>query len=179
MKYCSACGAKVYAEPRTSGAMGRFVCPECKAVFYHDPRLAVGCIATWNHQILLCRRGIEPSYGLWELPSGFVEKGETAARAAARETVEEANVSIEILRLYALLHIPHINQVRLIYLARLLDNCFKTGAETLEARLFRESAVPWGHLAFSTTRDVLRKYFHDRKSGAYSFFFAEIVPFEF
>lgn len=157
--------------------MGRFVCGECKTVFYQDPRLAVGCIAVWDNQILLCRRAVEPGYGLWELPAGFVEKGETASNAVARETVEEASVGIEILRLYALLHIPHINQARVIYLARLLDNRFQAGAEMLEVRLFPEAAVPWGDLAFSTTRDVLRKYFQDRKSGTYSFFFADIVPF--
>jgi ADP-ribose pyrophosphatase YjhB (NUDIX family) len=176
MKYCSECGGKVLLEQRRGDTTWRFACKACGAVFYQTPRLATACIANWESRILLCRRGVEPERGGWELPAGFVNAGETVSAAAARETLEEANVEVEIERPYALLHVPHVNQIRLVYLARLRSTSFKVGAETMEVGLFEEDEIPWDALAFATTRDTLRRYFADRREGAFGFFFAEIVP---
>jgi ADP-ribose pyrophosphatase YjhB (NUDIX family) len=178
MKFCSECGSKVVFEPRSRGATSRFVCTACQTVFYQSPKLATGCIAERDTRIVLCRRAVPPNAGLWELPAGFVASGEAVQSAAMREVLEEANVEVEIQRVYALLHIPHINQMRVIYLARLLDDKLRPGAETAEARLFDEAQVPWNDLAFATTRDVLQRYFRDRKTGEMGFFFADIVPFD-
>jgi ADP-ribose pyrophosphatase YjhB (NUDIX family) len=178
MKYCSECGAKVAFHARGRGSVSRFVCTACRRIFFQDPRLAAGCIAEWDGQILLCRRAIAPAHGLWGLPAGFVADGESVSAAAIRETLEEANVAVEIHQPFALFHIPHANQLRVIYLARLLDNHFKAGPETIEARLFEESQVPWNDLAFTTTHDALRRYFQDRASGSFGFFVADIVSFE-
>jgi len=178
MKYCSECGAKVVFNSRGGGATPRYVCTACRRIFYQSPRLAAGCVAEWERQILLCRRAIAPAHGLWGLPAGFVADGESVSAAAIRETLEEANVAVKIQQPFALFHIPHANQLRVIYLARLLDNQFKPGPETVEARLFEESQVPWNDLAFTTTHNALKRYFQDRASGSFGFFVAEIVSFE-
>ena len=176
MKYCSECGAKVALEHVRPGAPWRFVCGACHAVFYQSPKLASVCLAEWEGKILLCRRGVQPERDRWELPAGFVTSGETVSAAAARETLEEAGVEVEIQRPYALLHVPHVNQMRVVYLARLRGTRFKAGGETLEVKLFDEDDIPWEELAFATTRDTLRRYFADRKEGVVGFFVAEIVP---
>jgi len=112
--------------------------------------MVVGCIVEWEDRILLCKRGIEPRYGMWTVPAGFMENGETTFEGAVRETLEEANARVQIDSLYALYNIPHINQVYLLFRARLLDAQFKAGAETLEVRLFRESEIPWEEIAFAS-----------------------------
>ncbi len=176
MKYCSECGAKVVLEQRRRPRAWRFVCKTCGAIFYQPPKLAAACLAEWQDQILLCRRAVDPERGRWELPAGFVMSKETVAAAAAREMLEEAGVEVDIDRPYALLHVAHENQMRLVYLARLRSTSFKPGAETLEARLFHERELPWDTIAFATTRDTLRRYLIERKEGTLAFFFAEIVP---
>jgi ADP-ribose pyrophosphatase YjhB (NUDIX family) len=178
MKYCSECGNRVAFERAAHGMLPRFVCTVCSTIFHQSPKLAAGCIARQDGRILLCRRAVPPGYAQWELPAGFIATGESATVTAAREVLEEANVRVEIERLYAILHIPRINQVRLIYLARLLDNGFKPGPETLEARLFDEAQIPWDSLAFATTRDTLNHYFQHRADDTDGVFYADILPFE-
>jgi ADP-ribose pyrophosphatase YjhB (NUDIX family) len=178
MKYCCECGAAVVLSKPGGKALARYVCTNCRRIYYHSPRLVAGCIAVSGDSILLCQRGVEPGYGLWNLPSGFVEMPEPAPDAAAREALEEANVAVDVERLYALFHIPHINQTLLVFLARLPDVHLAPGPETLAARLFPEAEVPWEEIAFATTRSALERYFEDRRSGAFGFHFAEIVPFD-
>ena len=178
VKYCSECGHKVIVEQLPLVPMSRFACTVCRAVFYQSPRLAAGCIAEWEGKILLCRRAVDPARGRWGLPAGFVAAGESTSAAAVRETLEEANVAVNIVQAYALFHVPHANQLRVIFLAQLLDNKFKPGTETLEARLFEEAEMPWDDLAFATTGNALTKYFRDRAAGDFGFFFADIVQID-
>jgi ADP-ribose pyrophosphatase YjhB (NUDIX family) len=124
-------------------SLPRHVCQRCGTIHYLNPKLVVGCIAEWQDQILLCRRSIAPRYGLWTLPAGFMENGESTTQAAIRETLEEACARVEIEQLFSLVNVPHINQVHLFYRARLLDTDFAAGLETLETALFCEDAVPW------------------------------------
>ena len=122
------------------------------------------------------RRAIEPRYGLWTVPAGFMENGETTLQGAARETLEEANARVEIDSLYALYNIPHISQVYLLFRARLLDLDFSPGEETLELRLFTETEVPWNEIAFATVRNTLKHYFEDRRKGNFPFHMGTIEP---
>ena len=138
--------------------------------------MIVGCIAEWEDKILLCRRAIEPRHGLWTVPAGFMENGETTYQGAVRETLEEANARVEVGPLYALYNIPHINQVYILFRARLLDIDFSAGAETLEARLFAEAEIPWDQIAFATVRNTLNHYYSDRKAGEYKFHMGTIEP---
>jgi len=169
MKFCSDCGAPVTLKIPPGDSLPRHVCDACHAIHYQNPRLVVGCIAEWEDRILLCRRAIEPRHGLWTVPAGYMENGETAHDGALRETLEEANARVEIGPLYALYNIPHINQVYVLFRARLLDLDFHAGAETLEARLFVESEIPWDALAFATVRNTLRHFYTDRRAGEYRF----------
>jgi len=114
---------------------------------------------------LLCRRAIEPRYGKWTLPCGFMENGETVEEGAIRETIEEANANIRILGIQSVYSIPHINQVYVVLLSDLLDLGFSPGMESLEVGLFREEDIPWNEIAFSAVRFSLENFFRDRKSG--------------
>ena len=169
MKFCSNCGAAVALKIPAGDSLPRHVCDACSTIHYQNPKMIVGCIAEWEHRILLCRRAIEPRHGLWTVPAGFMENGETTAQGAARETLEEANARVEIGPLYAMYNIPHINQVYILFRARLLDLDFSAGAESLEVQLFDEADVPWETLAFATVRNTLTHYYADRKTGEYRF----------
>lgn len=154
----------------------RHVCQRCGTIHYVNPKLVVGCIAEWQGQILLCRRSIAPRYGLWTLPAGFMENGETTSEAAKRETLEEACARVELSPLFSLVNVAHINQVHLFYRARLIDNAFSAGLETLEAALFSEDAIPWQDLAFQSVTLCLRAYFSDRRAGRFVFHEENLQP---
>lgn len=169
MKYCSNCGAAVNLKIPAGDTLPRHVCDTCSTIHYQNPKMIVGCIAEWEDRILLCRRAIEPRLGLWTVPAGFMENGETTDQGAARETLEEANARVEVGPLYAMYNIPHINQVYILFRARLLDLDFSAGTESLEVRLFDEKDVPWESIAFATVRNTLNHYYTDRKAGEYRF----------
>jgi ADP-ribose pyrophosphatase YjhB (NUDIX family) len=176
MKFCSNCGAPVALKVPPGDSLPRHVCDACNTIHYQNPRLVVGCIPEWEDRILLCRRGIEPRYGLWTVPAGYMENGETTLQGAARETLEEANARVEVGALFAVFNIPHISQVYMLFRARLLDAQFSAGAETLEARLFAETEVPWDEIAFATVRQTLSHYYNDRRHGEFRFHIGTIEP---
>jgi ADP-ribose pyrophosphatase YjhB (NUDIX family) len=176
MNFCSACGARVERRVPEGDNLPRHVCVSCGTIHYENPKIVVGCIPEWQDRILLCRRAIEPRRGLWTVPAGFMENGETTADGAQRETLEEANARVEILDLYAMFNIPHISQVYLLFRARLLDLDFHPGAESLEVRLFEEAEVPWDEIAFITVRRTLNHYFADRRKGSFAFHIGTVAP---
>lgn len=175
MNFCSHCGAPVTVRVPSGDSLPRHVCDQCGTIHYQNPKLVVGAIPEWEDRILLCRRAIEPRYGLWTLPAGFMENDETTAQAAQRETLEEARARIEIGELYSLINVSHINQVHLFYRARLLDLDFAPGQESLEVALFDESSIPWDEMAFRSISLTLRYYYADRQSGRFQFHSDDIV----
>jgi ADP-ribose pyrophosphatase YjhB (NUDIX family) len=176
LNFCSACGAKVALRVPPGDSLPRHVCDRCNTVHYRNPLVVVGTVPEWEDQVLLCKRAIEPRYGLWTLPAGFMELGETTAQAALRETAEEAKAHVELGDAFTLLSVPHVDQVHLFYLARLLDRDFAPGEETLEVALFGEAEVPWKEIAFRTVSTTLRQFFADRKAGAMGFHAGEVLP---
>lgn len=166
-KHCSECGAAVTYRIPADDNRERAVCPACGAIHYQNPLNVVGTLPVWeaDGRVLLCRRAIEPRYGLWTLPAGFMELGETAAEGALRETQEEAGADVEMLPLYCLLNVVRVGQVHLFYRARLRSEHFAPGPESLEARLFHECDIPWDEIAFKTTRETLQHFFDDRRAG--------------
>jgi ADP-ribose pyrophosphatase YjhB (NUDIX family) len=176
MKFCSNCGAPVAFRIPPGDSLPRHVCDACNTIHYQNPRVVVGCIPEWEDKILLCRRAIEPRYGLWTVPAGYMENGETTFQGAARETLEEANARVEVGPLYAVFNIPHISQIYMLFRARLLDGDFSAGAETLEAQLFSEADIPWNQIAFATVRQTLNHYYGDRKRGQFGFHMGTIEP---
>ena len=174
MNYCSQCGSPVTSRIPPGDDRPRHMCDACGTIFYSNPKIVAGCIPQWGEQLLLCRRAIEPRSGLWTLPAGFMENGESTAEAAARETLEEANARVEMGPLFAYLNIPALSQVYVIFLARLMDLDFSAGAESLEVRLFHEHEIPWQELAFPSIERALRFYFEDRRGEGFGTHMADV-----
>jgi len=156
-------------------SLPRYVCDACGEIHYQNPKLVVGAIPEHDGRILLCRRAIEPRYGYWTLPAGFMENDETAAAGAVRETLEEAGARIEIGAPFSMISVPRVNQVHVFYCARLLDLTFNPGEESLEVALVEEARVPWKDIAFRTVALTLRHWFADRARGGFGFH-AEDLP---
>jgi ADP-ribose pyrophosphatase YjhB (NUDIX family) len=134
-----------------------------------------GTIPVYEGRILLCRRAIEPRYGFWTLPAGFMENQETTIEAAMRETWEEAEARVNIEGLYTLINVPQIDQVHLFFRASIIDGQFGAGAESLETRLFSEEEIPWQELAFPTVRKTLELYFDERRHGQFGVHVTDII----
>ena len=158
----------VYRVPDDGDTRTRAVCPGCDTIHYENPLNVVGTVPYWHDKVLLCKRNIEPGWGKWTLPAGFMELGESTVQGAARETDEEAGAQIEMESLITVMSVPQVGQVHLYYLARLLSDQFHPGHETIEARLFGEDEVPWDEIAFRTVRETLLRYFGDRRKGQFS-----------
>jgi len=165
MNFCSDCGKPVSKKIPSGDNLPRFVCDSCQAIHYHNPKIVAGCIPEWESAILLCRRAIEPKSGLWTFPAGFMEIGEGAEEAARRETSEEAQAQVEITRLHSVISLPHIGQVYLTFIGRLLGKQFGAGLESLEVQLFERAMIPWDEIAFPVVKDALRRYFEDLSRG--------------
>ena len=169
IKHCRVCGTAVNYIVPADDTRPRAVCPACGTVHYENPLNVVGTVPYWQDQVLLCKRNIEPRYGFWTLPAGFMELGETTAQGAARETDEEAGAHIQMGPLFSLMNVMRVGQVHMYYLAPLTDTVFNPGPESIEARLFREDEIPWDDIAFRTVRETLKHYFEDRRNGAFGF----------
>lgn len=161
MKYCSKCGQALELRVPPGDHMQRHICTVCGEIHYQNPRMIVGCLPVHEDRILLCRRAIDPCLGLWTLPAGFMENGETVEEGAMRETREEANARVEIVRLQTVYSIPRINQVYLLFLGRLTDLDFSPGPESQETQLFSHDGLPWDEIAFSAVRFCLQTYIAD------------------
>jgi ADP-ribose pyrophosphatase YjhB (NUDIX family) len=175
VKYCSQCGAKVALRIPPGDNLPRHVCEACETIHYQNPKIVAGCIAEWEGRILLCRRAIEPRYGLWTLPAGFMENNETTAEAAARETLEEARAVVNNLALYGLFNLPHIDQVYIMFRGVLREARVEAGLESLEAALFPEEKIPWQALAFPVVRESLKLFCQDRRAGEFRVHMGDII----
>ena len=167
IKHCRQCGGAVTYQTPADDNRERAVCPACATVHYENPLNVVGTLPVWGEQVLLCKRAIEPRYGFWTLPAGFMELGETLAAGALRETVEEAGAQVELQALFTVMNVVRAGQVHFFYRARMLDTTLAPGTETLEARLFHEHEIPWDEIAFRTVRETLKHFFSCRQMGAY------------
>jgi ADP-ribose pyrophosphatase YjhB (NUDIX family) len=175
MKYCNQCGAEVQHKIPPGDNRPRHVCDACGTVFYQNPRIVAGCIVEHEGNILLCKRAIEPRYGLWTLPAGFMENGETSTEAAVRETWEEAMAKVEVIELFSLFNLPHANQVYMMFRGALTEPRFGPGSESLEVDCFHERDVPWDQIAFPTILHTLRFYFEDRDKGQFRLHMGDII----
>ena len=174
IKHCKTCGATAHYRVPKDDNRERAICSACETIHYENPLNVVGTLPVWQDQVLLCRRNIEPRFGLWTLPAGFLELGESAADGALRETVEESGARVEMQALFTLLNVVRVGQIHLFYRARMLDTHLDPGPETIEARLFREDEVPWDEIAFRTVRETLRCFFEDRRRGSFEFHTSDI-----
>ena len=167
MNFCNQCGAPVSLLIPDGDNLPRHVCSQCATIHYENPKIVAGCIPEWEDKILLCKRAIEPRYGLWTLPAGFMENSESTPQAAAREAREEAKADVEITSLYTVFNLIHINQVYMLFRSRLQNLDFGVGEESLEVALFEEKDIPWDQLAFPVVEQTLRYFFKDRAANQY------------
>ncbi len=174
IRHCRDCGTSVVYKIPTDDHRERAVCPACRTIHYENPLPVVGTLPVWGTQVLLCRRNIEPRHGLWTLPGGFLELGESSAQGALRETQEEAGAHIELQGLYTVLNVARVGQLHLYYRARMINTELALGPETIEARLFEERDIPWHELAFETVSTTLRQFYVDRQRGVFEVHCADL-----
>lgn len=166
MNYCSHCGQPVVLEVPAGDNRPRYVCRNCGHIHYENPKLVVGCVPEYNGRILLCRRAIEPRYGYWTVPAGFMELGESLGEAAVRETWEEARASVALGPLFAVVDVIEARQVHVFFRGALREEAHGPGEETLETRLVEPAALPWDDIAFPSVRIALERFLEDRRSDA-------------
>lgn len=177
MKFCSECAHPVSLSIPAGDNRPRYVCGNCDAIHYQNPKMVLGSIPVWDEhgdmRILLCKRAIEPRLGYWTLPAGFMENNETTTEAAMRETIEEAGANIQLHELFSLLNVPHVHQVHMFYRATLLDLNYEAGIESLEVKMFSAEEIPWDDIAFQTVSHTLKFFLADhaakKAGGKYGF----------
>ncbi|HEY0875474.1 MAG TPA: NUDIX hydrolase [Vicinamibacterales bacterium] len=158
-RFCPTCAGELESRLLKKGDPERLVCTRCGQVLYLDPKVAVGTIVrTDDDRLVLVRRAIEPGYGLWVFPGGYVDRGEAVTAAAVREAREEAGLDVEIERLVNIYSYAHRSLIVIVYAARAIGGELCTDDECLEARLFTPGEIPWQELAFHSTTQALRDY---------------------
>ena len=173
--YCTQCAAPVERRVPAGDNQPRFVCGACGFVHYQNPNIVAGCLVVHHGKVLFCKRAIEPRKGLWTLPAGFMENGETVEQAAQRETWEEAGAKVAIIELYTLFNLPHANQVYMIYRAELLNEDFGPGPESEHVALLTEAEIPWGEIAFPTIAETMKLYVEDLQHGGFRLHSGDII----
>ncbi|XP_047970372.1 nudix hydrolase 23, chloroplastic-like isoform X2 [Salvia hispanica] len=174
INFCQLCGGPTKHEVPDGEEKTRAICTRCGKIAYENPKMVVGCLIEHENKILLCKRNIQPSHGLWTLPAGYMEIGESASEGAIRETWEEANAQVEILSPFVQLDIPLIGQTYVIFLAKLKRPHFAPGPESSECKLFALEDIPFDSLAFSSMLVTLNLYKEDKKSGRAKFHYGII-----
>ncbi|XP_074307018.1 nudix hydrolase 23, chloroplastic [Silene latifolia] len=174
LKFCQSCGGPTKHEIPEGDEKLRAICTLCGNIAYQNPKMVVGCLIEHDNKVLLCKRNIQPSYGRWTLPAGYLEMGESAAEGAARETQEEAGAEVEVVSPFAQLDIPLIGQTYIIFLAKLKTPHFSPGVESIECRLFALDEIPFDSLAFSSMVVTLKLYIEDLKAGKPKFHYGTI-----
>ncbi len=167
MNFCSHCGDRVNQRIPAGEDRLRYVCDSCGQIHYQNPRIVVGTIPQWQGKVLLCRRAIEPRYGMWTLPAGFLENHETVEAGALRETREEAGIDVRHPELFAIFDLTFVHQVYMMWRVDMSSEQADPGAESLEAALFDEANIPWDRLAFPVIRKTLECFFDDRRNGRF------------
>ena len=157
-RFCARCGGKLGPRALKPGEPNRLVCEDCGFIFYLDPKVAACTICMVDGGIVLARRGIEPEVGKWVFPGGFVDRGEAVAAAAVRETQEEVNLRVSLLGILDAYSFPGSEVVVIVYAADVIGGELKACDECVEVRTFPPEAIPWGELAFPSTRAALRDY---------------------
>ena len=159
--YCIKCGGKTKSEIIKRDNIPRNKCEACNYIHYINPKIIVGALPYRDDKVLLCKRDIHPGFGKWTLPSGFMEMGESLEQGAEREAKEEANLKLQLKKLYGTYSIPEIGQVLFIYIGKIMNENFRAADETAEVNLFSISNIPWDLIAFPSVEFFLRNYTKD------------------
>ena len=157
-KFCPQCGGPLEKRRLKAGEPPRLVCRACGFVFYIDPKLAVIALVPLEGGVVMVRRAIDPGYGLWVVPGGFVDVGERVEEAVVRETLEETHLTVRVERLLNIYSYQDSPTVVVAYITRYLAGELAAGDETLEARVFAPEDLPWDEIPFRSTRSALTDY---------------------
>ena len=157
-RFCPRCGGALERRLLKPSEPERPVCTECGFVFYIDPKIAVGTIIETHAGIVLVRRAIEPGYGLWVFPGGYVDRGEALTAAAVREAREECGLDVRLDGLVNVYSYPGRAPVIVVYAATAIGGTLCVDDECIESAEFERSQIPWDRLAFRSTHDGLRDY---------------------
>ena len=158
-RHCPRCGGVLDERRLVEHEPLRLVCGACGFVFYLDPKVAVGAICRTAGGVVLLRRGIDPGYGKWVFPGGYVDRGESVEEAARREALEEIGAVVRLGPLLNVYSYPGSPVVVIVYEAEVGEGELRGGEEALEVRVFGPGEIPWDDLAFRSTREALREYF--------------------
>ena len=166
-RFCPVCGGGLGSKLLKSGEPERLVCGSCAFVFYLDPKVAVGTIIRDDqNRVVLVKRAIEPGYGKWVFPGGYVDRGEKLEDAAVREAREECGLEVVLEGLVSLHSYRGKTPIIIVWAARAVGGELKVAdEESLEVRAFAAERIPWDDLAFESTGEALRAYFDARDSG--------------
>jgi ADP-ribose pyrophosphatase YjhB (NUDIX family) len=166
-KFCPLCGGDLEKRLLKAGEPERLVCRSCGFVFYIDPKLAVIAVVPKDGGVVMVRRAIDPGYGLWVVPGGFVDVGEPVEEAVVRETLEEAHLMVRVEGLLNIYSYRDSATVVVAYLTQYLSGELAAGDETLEARVFGPEEIPWDEIPFRSTKAALTDYLRLRAAGVY------------
>lgn len=171
MKFCCECAGELALQIPEGDKQHRYVCTQCKIIHYQNPQIISNCLIYQDQQVLLCQRTMQPHKGLWSIPGGYIEIGETSRKAAARKALAETQSDFTMQELFAVVNSPDAGYINLIYLAQLqqLEQQIPQQSDTLDAmntmQLFSQHEVPWDKIAFFTVKKTLSLYFEDLNSG--------------
>jgi|TARA_B110000914_G_scaffold224372_1_gene242002 ADP-ribose pyrophosphatase YjhB (NUDIX family) len=163
--YCIKCGSKTGKNVPAGDNIEREICRNCGYIHYVNPNIIVGALPVHSESVLLCKRDIEPGFGKWTLPSGFMEMGESLEQGAKREAHEEANLELNIKYLHTTYSLPKIGQVYMLYLSEIVNDNYAAMHETSEVKLFSINEIPWDAIAFSAVTFALKNYIEDVENG--------------
>ena len=159
LNYCSRCGSRLRYGAVDGEHRERLVCDTCGHIVYVNPRLVVTAFpVTDKGELVLLRRGIEPGYGTWAQPGGFLEVDETVHQGAIRETLEETGLLIEPTEIIGLYTRLEAAVVTIAFEARIVGGAAIATPEALEVRTFTPTEIPWDGIAFNTTLWALRDW---------------------
>jgi len=157
-RFCPRCGGDLEKRIVKPTEPKRLVCLNCSFIFYQDPKVVAGTIFTLDGRIVLLKRGVEPAMGKWVFPGGYVDRGESVHEAAIRETKEESQMDVKLGPLLNVYSYPRSPNIIVVYAAQAVGGELAAGDESVEARVFAPTEIPWNELAFDSTKDALKDY---------------------
>ena len=177
LKYCNFCAGPLCQKVNANEHIARMTCSSCGQIYYENPKILVTCFATWEEKVLWMKRATAPYKGLWSIPAGFMEVGESPQQAAARELFEETRAEIEpeSLHFFELGSLMDISQVYLVFRGKLKGPRFSTSDEADEVALFAEAEVPWDRFAYPEIEKAMRQFYQDHARGEYGVYTGQVL----
>lgn len=157
-RFCPRCSGQLVLRMVKDGEPKRLVCETCGFVFYQGPKLVAGALFELDGGIVLVQRDIEPGYGKWTFPGGFVERGERTESAAEREVLEETGLEVKAGEIVGLYSYEDQVPVIAVFSGRVTGGEPRPLDETMAVEVFSRDGLPWSEMAFPSTEHALEDY---------------------